>query len=135
MNLTKKISVDLNDSQIDNQISILKINALWAFSESTFGGILHALKIPMRGIFLNAAAVLFISMIAYFSKNSKEILKSTLAVILIKASVSPHSPLTAYFAVAVQGLIGTSFSFQKIISAYRHCCLVLSRFFFPGYRK
>ena len=101
-----KSEILLSETNYIKTISVLRITALWAFSESTFGGILHALKIPMRGIFLNAAAVLFISLIAYFSKNSKEILKSTLIVILIKASVSPHSPLTAYFAVAVQGLVG-----------------------------
>ena len=101
-----KSEILLSETNYFKTISVLRITALWAFSESTFGGILHALKIPMRGIFLNAAAVLFISLIAYFSKNSKEILKSTLIVILIKASVSPHSPLTAYFAVAVQGLVG-----------------------------
>lgn len=87
-------------------IPVLRITALWAFSESAFGGILHALTIPLRGIFINAAAVLFISLIALFSRSSKEILKSTLIVILIKALVSPHSPLTAYFSVSLQGIFG-----------------------------
>lgn len=95
-----------NISDFKNQISVLRITALWAFSESAFGGILHALTIPLRGIFINAAAVLFISLIALFSKSSRDILKSTLIVILIKALVSPHSPLTAYFAVSVQGVVG-----------------------------
>ena len=79
MNFTNNISADLRESKIDYQISILKITTLWAFSESAFGGILHALKIPMRGIILNSAAVLFISLIAYFSKNSKEIPKIRVA--------------------------------------------------------
>jgi hypothetical protein len=90
----------------DYKISVIKITALWAFSESAFGGILHALSVPFRGLFISGAAVLFISLLALFSKNSKEILRSTLIVILIKAMVSPHSPLTAYFAVTIQGLLG-----------------------------
>lgn len=97
------ISVD-NPEKIE--LPILKITAIWAFSESAFGGILHALTIPLRGLFISAAAVLFISLIALFSKNSKEIFKATLIVILIKAMVSPHSPLTAYVAVSIQGLLG-----------------------------
>jgi len=88
------------------ELSIIKITALWAFSESAFGGILHALKIPLRGLFISSAAVLFISLIALFSKNHKDILKSTLIVILIKALVSPYSPFTAYLAVSLQGILG-----------------------------
>lgn len=94
---------------VDNMeinISILKITAIWAFSESAFGGILHALNVPFRGLFISAAAVLFITLIILFSKNSKEIFKSTIIVILIKALVSPHTPLTAYLAVSIQGLLG-----------------------------
>lgn len=87
-------------------ISILKITALWAFSESAFGGILHAISVPFRGVFISSFAVLFITLIALFAKSNKEILKSTLIVLLVKALVSPHTPLTAYFAVSIQGIIG-----------------------------
>lgn len=85
----------------EDRYSVLKITALWAFSESAFGGILHALTIPLRGLFISSAAVLFISLIALFSNNSKEIPKATIIVVLIKAIVSLHSPLTAYFAVSL----------------------------------
>ncbi len=119
----------------DNQISVLKLTALWAFSESAFGGILHALTIPFRGLFINAAAVLFISLIALVSKNSKEIIKSTIIVILIKALVSPHSPLTAYFAVSLQGLLGYLLFFSKRF--YRTSALLLGilTLFFSGIQK
>lgn len=97
----------ISENNFNNyNISVLKITALWAFSESAFGGILHALVIPFRGLFISAAAVLFITLIALFSKSNKDILKSTLIVILIKALVSPHTPLTAFFAVSIQGLLG-----------------------------
>lgn len=93
-------------SSSSKEISLFRITALWAFSESAFGGILHALSLPFRGALINAAAVLFITLIALFSDKSKEILKATLIVILVKAAVSPHSPLTAYLAVSIQGLLG-----------------------------
>ncbi len=130
----EKSSTLVNDNQ-DYQISILKITALWAFSESAFGGILHALIIPLRGIFISSAAVLFISLIALFSKSSKEILKSTLIVLLIKALVSPHSPLTAYFAVSVQGLLGYLLFITK--NFYRSSALLLGilTLLFSGLQK
>ncbi len=135
MNLTNNISADLKESKIDYQISMLKITALWAFSESAFGGILHALKIPLRGIILNSAAVLFISLIAYFSKNSKEILKSTLIVILIKSLVSPYSPITAYFSVAFQGLVGYIVFISKNYFRISALLLGVITLFFSGIQK
>ncbi|BDQ02004.1 hypothetical protein [Ignavibacterium sp.] len=102
-----------NNSLSAKDLSIFRITALWAFSESAFGGILHALSLPFRGAFINAAAVLFISLIALFSEKSKEILKATLIVILVKAAVSPHSPLTAYLAVFIQGLLGFLVFYNK----------------------
>ena len=102
---TQKYNIAIVDNTEIN-ISILKITAIWAFSESAFGGILHALNVPFRGLFISAAAVLFITLIIRYSKSRKEIFKATLIVILIKALVSPHTPLTAYFAVGIQGLLG-----------------------------
>lgn len=94
-------------------LSVFRITALWAFSESAFGGILHALSLPFRGALINAAAVLFITLLALFSQKSKEILKATIIVILIKAAVSPHSPLTAYLAVSIQGVLGFLVFYNK----------------------
>ncbi len=135
MNNPKLNSQLLKSASSNDSLSILKITALWAFSESAFGGILHALTVPLRGLFISSAAVLFISLIALFSKSSKDILKSTLIVILIKAVVSPHSPLTAYFAVSLQGVLGfLLFSTKKFykLSALLLGVLVL---FFSGIQK
>ena len=135
LNFKEKIYSDSEKNYFDYQISILKITALWAFSESAFGGILHALAVPFRGILINSAAVLFICLIALFSKSSKEILKSTLIVLLIKALVSPHTPLTAYFAVTIQGLLGYLLFMPK--SFFRISALLLGIFtlFFSGIQK
>ncbi len=130
-----KSKILLSETNYTQTISVLRITALWAFSESAFGGILHALTIPLRGIFINAAAVLFISLIALFSKSSKEILKSTLIVILIKALVSPHSPLTAYFAVAIQGLVGYLVFINKNFFRTSALLLGIITLFFSGIQK
>jgi chromate transport protein ChrA len=115
-------SENLIPLQDDEKLFSLRIIALWAFSESAFGGILHALAIPFRGLFIASAAVLFISMIGLFGKSNREILKATLIVILIKAVVSPHSPLTAYLAVSLQGLLGFLFFSIKNSTDYLPSC-------------
>jgi hypothetical protein len=125
----------INSEELRDRIGIIRITALWAFSEAAFGGILHSLTIPLRGLFISSASVVFISLIALFSKNSKEILKATLIVVLIKAIVSPHSPLTAYFALSLQGVLGyLLFSSRKFykLSALLLGLLVL---FFSGMQK
>ncbi len=121
--------------ELGDRIGILKITALWAFSESAFGGILHALTIPLRGLFISSAAVLFISLIALFSKSSKDILKATVIVILIKAIVSPHSPLTAYFAVSLQGVLGFILFSTKKFFKLSALLLGLMVLFFSGIQK
>ncbi|MGQ9797681.1 MAG: hypothetical protein ACUVRG_00060 [Ignavibacterium sp.] len=133
----KENAVLFNEFQIEKpkSLTIERITSLWAFSEATFGGILHALSIPLRGAFLNAASVLFISLIGLFSKQSKEILKATLIVILIKALVSPHSPLAAYLAVSIQGLLGFILFYNK--KFFRTSALLLGVFtlLFSGIQK
>ena len=133
--MPEKIESISNDNINDYQISIIKITALWAFSESAFGGILHALAIPFRGLFISAAAVLFISLISLFSKDSKEIFKATLIVILIKALVSPYTPLAAYFAVSVQGLLGYLLFLPKKFFRISALILGILVLFFSGIQK
>jgi len=84
--------------------TISRITALWAFSEAALGGILHALRIPFTGLFIGGSAVIFLTLIAYSAERKSTLLKATFIVILIKAMVSPHTPLNAYFAVFLQGL-------------------------------
>ena len=102
----------LNQPSSDNKLytfsgKITRITALWAFSEAAFGGILHALRIPFTGLFIGGAAVIFISLIAYYSNKSTTILKSTLLVVLIKFIISPYTPINAYFSVFVEAILGT----------------------------
>ena len=98
--------VNSSSSISTGKIDLRRITALWAYSEATFGGILHVLKIPFTGLFLGSAAVLFITLIALTNKNKSSILHTTLLVILVKAAVNPYSPITVYLAITVQGIAG-----------------------------
>ncbi|NOX17435.1 MAG: hypothetical protein GXO87_04030 [Chlorobi bacterium] len=89
-----------------NKQALWRLTILWAFTEATLGGILHAMHIPFTGLFNGSLAVIFISLISYYSKEKKTIINSTIIVILVKAFVSPYTPLTAYFSVFIEGLMG-----------------------------
>ncbi len=95
-----------NDAALTAINPIGRITALWALSEAALGGLLHAIKIPFTGLFIGGSAVIFITLIAFFNSERGTILKATLIVMMVKAIVSPHSPINAYLAVAFQGIIG-----------------------------
>ncbi|RYY90731.1 MAG: hypothetical protein EOO15_01445 [Chitinophagaceae bacterium] len=88
-------------------LAVQRITALWAFCESGLGGVLHALRLPFTGLVVGSFSVLCITLIAWLSEGSyRRVLHSLLLALIIKAAVSPHSPPTAYFAVAFQGVAG-----------------------------
>jgi len=93
--------------------AIYRITALWAFSEAFLGGILHALNIPFKGLILCSISVFCICMIGYYGTERNDILKALILVILVKAALSPHSPLQAYVAVLFQGLTGYLFFISR----------------------
>jgi hypothetical protein len=102
----------------NNNKIITKLITLWALSESGLGGLMFALHIPLTGIFVGGFAVVIITLIAFYSKNkSGQLIKATIIVLIIKATVSPHAPPPAYLAVAFQGFIGAAlfglFSYRK----------------------
>ena len=70
------------------------------------GGILHALQVPFTGLVLSAFAVICMAALAVSDYHRGKILKATLLVIIVKALLSPHTPVAAYFAVFLQGLFG-----------------------------
>ncbi len=80
---------------------------LWAFAESGIGGILHGLKLPFTGIFVGGIAVICIALLGFYGeKNKNTILKALAIVLMVKLTVSPHSPWQAYVAVIFQGYLG-----------------------------
>lgn len=89
--------------------AIQRLTALWAFTESGLGGIMHALRIPFTGLLVGGMAVIMISLIARLAEeNHKQVLKSAMIVLIVKAMVSPHTPFPAYIAVSFQALLGYS---------------------------
>lgn len=87
--------------------AIQRLTALWAFTESGLGGIMHALQIPFTGLVVGGMAVIMICLIAVFSNRSyKQVLKSVMVVLIIKAMASPFTPVTAYVAVSFQAILG-----------------------------
>jgi hypothetical protein len=99
--------------KVESSITVKRITAVWALSETTFGGLLHALHIPLTGIFVGGAAVIFITLIGYFSEQKYSIIKATLIVLILKGIVSPYTPLTAYFSVLLQGILGQALFINK----------------------
>ncbi|KAA3617776.1 MAG: hypothetical protein D8M58_00505 [Calditrichaeota bacterium] len=99
-----------------NQI-FLRITAIWALSESALGGILHAVKIPLTGLFIGGSAVVLLTLMAYLGAEKKDFLKAFLLVLIVKAVVSPHTPPTAYLAVSFQAFLAIFlFGFIRIKS-------------------
>jgi hypothetical protein len=96
--------------------AIQRLTALWAFTESGLGGIMHALQIPFTGLLVGGMAVIMISLIAEMAgHNYKQVLKSAMVVLIVKAMVSPYTPFPAYIAVSFQALLGYGlFSLLKV---------------------
>ncbi len=87
-----------------------RITLAWAISECALGGFLHAIQSPFTGLLVGGLSVMFISLLAYHAENPKAaILQALVFVLGVKMAVSPHSPLGAYFAVAMQAFAGILF--------------------------
>lgn len=100
----------------NHELITRRLTAMWAFSEAAIGGVLHAFRPPFKGIIIAGFAIVFISLIGYYSEKRGTILKSTFIVLIVKGIVSPHASLTAFAAVLFQGLIGELiFSLKRFI--------------------
>jgi len=100
-------SLHFNPDKNKNSLAVHRLTALWALNESGLGGVMHALQIPFTGFFVGGIAVILIGLIAHFSNYSfRQIIQATISVIIVKAIVSPQSPVAAYVAVAFQGFMG-----------------------------
>lgn len=95
-----------------------KITALWALSEAGLGGFFHALKMPFTGLIIAGVSVIFLTLIAHFSRGKyRRVISATLVVLIIKMLIAPHTPPTAYFAVLFQGL--SAFAIYYLFSIHR----------------
>ncbi len=108
----------------DKNEIVMRLTALWAFTEAGLGGVLHLFKSPFSGLMLCGLSIIFLSMIAKYSNySSRVIIRSLVLVVFIKMLVSPHSGVTAYFAVAFQGLLAAF-----IFGTFKHSTLGLYLF-------
>ncbi len=126
------------DSEFENgnkSIAVKRITALWALSETTLGGVLHALHIPLTGIFIGGAAIIFITLIAYFSEQKVSIIKATLIVLIVKVVVSPYTPVAAYFSVLLQGIFGQIIFINKKHLSLSAFVLSVTTLLFFGFQK
>jgi len=134
------------DKRVESSL-LMRITALWAFSEAFLGGILHGLNIPFAGLVLALIASLCISLIAVHEAKKGGVLKATLLVIAVKFLLSPNTPPMAYVAVLIQGLAGELFFlnqrrrnwsvfgltfFSQLYSAFQHL-LILTILFGKGF--
>ena len=91
----------------ESAATLQRLTLLWALSESGLGGVFHALRSPFTGLVVGGLALLLIRLLAEAAGGDRrQILKATAIVLLVKFSVSPHSPVNAYLAVAFQGALG-----------------------------
>ncbi|MEO8772852.1 MAG: hypothetical protein ABI371_00855 [Gelidibacter sp.] len=95
---------------INNKIIIQRLTALWALNECVLGGVMHAFKLPFTGILVGGLSILLITLIAFYATNTwSTLLKALTIVLLIKAGISPSTPITAYVAVSFQAFLGILF--------------------------
>ncbi len=93
----------------DTRVGIQRLTALWAFGECGLGGVMHALQIPFTGLVVGAVAIICITLISVFCEgNYRQLFKSLLVVLIVKAVVSPHTPFPAYIAVSFQAVLAFS---------------------------
>jgi hypothetical protein len=104
----------------------LSITAMWAFSEAFLGGILHGMQVPFTGLVLSSFAAICMCALAKQDYTPGKILHATLLVMIVKLTLSPHTPFTAYFAVLLQGLFSEMLFFIKV--NYRVACYLTSIF-------
>jgi hypothetical protein len=100
----------------EKNIALLRLTALWAFAESGLGGALHALQVPFTGLVVGGIAMIVITIIASISDNIiQDIFKAVIIVVVVKLTISPYTPITAYLAVFFQAIMGSFlFRFFKI---------------------
>lgn len=97
----------LKSKHINDTRAVERLTALWALNECVLGGVMHAFKLPFTGIFVGGISILLITLIALSTtKIWSDLLKALTIVLIIKAGVSPYTPVTAYFAVSFQAFLG-----------------------------
>ena len=113
----------------ERNLIIQRLIALWAFAESGLGGVLHALQVPFTGLIIGGIAMIIITLLVAISKNMlKDVAKAFLIVVVVKLTISPYTPITAYVAILFQSVLGLFiYKLFKInyISILFFCCIAM----------
>ncbi len=86
--------------------TVQRLTALWALNEAALGGVLYLFKIPFTGLVIGGSSVLIIILMAGMVPKPGTIFRAMVLVIVVKGLVSPHTPVNAYAAVFLQGMLG-----------------------------
>lgn len=89
---------------LKDDLVVTRLCALWALTEVSLGGLLHAMRIPLTGLLVGTSALACLYLIARSSKSRTTLLKSLLIVAAIKLAATPHASPFAYLAMFVQTL-------------------------------
>ena len=98
------------------QPAVWGLASVWGVAEAGLGGVMHGLKLPFTGLTVGGVAVAVLIVLAAHERglygtspsskrSTRLLLEVTATILLIKALASPHSPVTAYVAVAFQGVV------------------------------
>lgn len=85
-----------------NDQAIIRLSALWALAEITLGGVLHAMRIPLTGLFVGSTALACVFMISRSTNSYRVVLQALLTVMAIKMIATPHASPFSYMAMAIQ---------------------------------
>ncbi len=93
----------MRKSTINDQ-AIIRLSALWALVEITLGGVLHAIRMPLTGLFVGSMALACVYLIARSTTSYRVVLQAMVSVMAIKMMATPHASPFSYVAMAIQTL-------------------------------
>jgi hypothetical protein len=104
--------VPVPNSQIKRSLSDT-FTILWAANESFAGAFLHALNIPLKGIYLTGFSIVLLQMIAETAAGRLKLIMAGVRVSAVKAVINPFASFNSHFAVLAQSFIAGIVLSQK----------------------
>ncbi len=96
--------MDFDEFELDAAERMGRLTALWAVTEVSLGGLMHALRIPFSGLFVGSTALLCLFLMTRHTRRPADLVRALAVVALVKALGSPQASPFAYVAMAVQTL-------------------------------
>ena len=96
--------MDQKETGLGDPERFSRLTALWALTEVSLGGLMHAMRIPLNGLFVGGTALLCLFLMSRHTKRPIDLIRAFAIVAVVKAVGSPHASPFAYVAMAVQTL-------------------------------